>query len=91
VKLAVVKGSNHETKVDLVPGYQTGDDELHSSIEYIGREAEALQKIAAENGFDFLSYILKIAVLEAEIILGKREPSVEESHNDVDKCAKFIC
>ena len=50
-----------------------------------------MQKIATENGFDFLSYILKIAVLEAEIILGKREPSVEESHNDVDKCAKFIC
>jgi len=27
----------------------------------------------------------------AETILGKREPSVEEPQNDVDKCAKFIC
>ncbi len=73
------------------PDYQTGDDELHSSIDYISREAEALQKNAAENGYDFLSYILKIAVLEADTILEKREPSVEVPMNDVYNCAKFIC
>ena len=50
-----------------------------------------MTEIAAEHGYDFLSYILKIAVLETEIILGKRQLNTEESQIDSDKEPKFIC
>ncbi len=67
------------------------DDELRSSIEHISREAGALQKLASEHGYDFLSYILKIVIMESEIISGKQQPNLEESHIDVDNGVRFIC
>ncbi len=69
----------------------TSDEQKRKSVQYIRKEAEFLQKIAAEHGYDFLSYILKMAILEIETILGKRDMNLEEPHIEVDKGATAIC
>ena len=47
------------------------DDEGLSSVQYIGDGARCLQAIADKHNHDFLSYVLRLVVLETEIMTEK--------------------
>ena len=71
-------------------GEQLNGDQLAQTAWHIGEEARWLQEIAERDNLDFLSYLLRLVVLETEMTAAKSELTEQQPKDSDDSKPRLI-